>query len=460
MQKPILPKGTRDFNSEDLYKRNYIINIIRDNFSKFGFNPIETPSFERSETLLGKYGQEGERLIFKILKSGNFLKNIDGKDFEFSNLAPKIVDKALRYDLTVPFARYVVQNQNNINIPFKRYQIQNVWRADRPQKGRYREFLQCDADVIGSKSMMQEIDFISLFDSVFNDLNLEGCIIKINSRKLLYAICEINDCLDKFGIVTNQLDKLDKTDVNVVKNNLTENGFDKKIIDSLFEAIDLSKNFYDNLKEIKLYFKSSNIGLEAISDIEYIFNYFSKNKLIKSNLVFDISLARGIDYYTGVIFEVLPPKKINLGSIAGGGRYDNLTEIFGLKNMSGIGISFGLDRLFLVIDELKLFPTISYNSVKVLLLNFGASFSYDLIEIANFLRLNKVNAEFYPDSISLKKQLNYANKNGIPYVLFYGDEEKEKNCYKLKDMKTGNQETLSREKLVKTLRENSSETEI
>ena len=454
MQKPILPKGTRDFNSEDLYKRNYIINIIKDNFSKFGFNPIETPSFERSETLLGKYGQEGERLIFKILKSGNFLKNIDGKDFEFSNLAPKIVDKALRYDLTVPFARYVVQNQNNINIPFKRYQIQNVWRADRPQKGRYREFLQCDADVIGSKSMMQEIDFISLFDSVFNDLNLEGCIIKINSRKLLYAICEINDCIDKFGIITNQLDKLDKTDVNVVKNNLTENGFDKKIIDSLFEAIDLSKNFYDNLKEIKLYFKSSNIGLEAISDIEYIFNYFSKNKLIKSNLVFDISLARGIDYYTGVIFEVLPPKKINLGSIAGGGRYDNLTEIFGLKNMSGIGISFGLDRLFLVIDELKLFPTISYNSVKVLLLNFGASFSYDLIEIANFLRLNKVNAEFYPDSISLKKQLNYANKNGIPFVLFYGDEEKEKNCYKLKDMKTGNQETLSREKLVKTLKGN------
>ena len=460
MQKPILPKGTRDFNSEDLYKRNYIINIIKDNFSKFGFNPIETPSFERSETLLGKYGQEGERLIFKILKSGNFLKNVDGKDFEFSNLAPKIVDKALRYDLTVPFARYVVQNQNNINIPFKRYQIQNVWRADRPQKGRYREFLQCDADVIGSKSMMQEIDFISLFDSVFNDLNLEGCLIKINSRKLLYAICEINDCIDKFGIITNQLDKLDKTDVNVVKNNLTENGFDKKIIDSLFEAIDLSKNFYDNLKEIKLYFKSSDIGLEAISDIEYIFNYFSKNKLIKSNLVFDISLARGIDYYTGVIFEVLPPKKINLGSIAGGGRYDNLTEIFGLKNMSGIGISFGLDRLFLVIDELKLFPTISYNSVKVLLLNFGASFSYDLIEIANFLRLNKVNAEFYPDSISLKKQLNYANKNGIPFVLFYGDEEKEKNCYKLKDMKTGNQETLSREKLVKTLRENSSETEI
>ena len=454
MQKPILARGTRDFNSEDLYKRNYIINIIRDNFSKFGFNPIETPSFERSETLLGKYGQEGERLIFKILKSGDFLKGIDGKDFEYLNLAPKIVDKALRYDLTVPFARYVVQNQNNINIPFKRYQIQNVWRADRPQKGRYREFLQCDADVIGSKSMMQEIDFISLFDSVFNDLNIEGCVIKINSRKLLLAICEINNCLDKFSILTNQLDKLDKTDANVVKNNLIDNGFDKKIIDSLFEIIKLSKNFNDNLEEMKLYFKSSDIGLEAISDIEYIFNYFSKNKLTKSNLVFDIGLARGIDYYTGVIFEVLPPKTISLGSIAGGGRYDNLTEIFGLKNMSGIGISFGLDRLFLVMDELKLFPVTSYNSVKVLILNFGVSFSYDLIEIANFLRSNKVNAEFYPDPIPLKKQLNYANKNDIPYVIFYGDEEKEKNCYNLKEMKTGKQEILDKDKLIKILRRN------
>ena len=454
MQKPILAKGTRDFNSEDLYKRNYIINIIRDNFSKFGFNPIETPSFERSETLLGKYGQEGERLIFKILKSGDFLKGIDGKDFEYLNLAPKIVDKALRYDLTVPFARYVVQNQNNINIPFKRYQIQNVWRADRPQKGRYREFLQCDADVIGSKSMMQEIDFISLFDSVFNDLNIEGCVIKINSRKLLLAICEINNCLDKFGILTNQLDKLDKTDANVVKNNLIDNGFDKKIMDSLFEIIKLSKNFNDNLEEMKLYFKSSDIGLEAISDIEYIFNYFSKNKLTKSNLVFDIGLARGIDYYTGVIFEVLPPKTISLGSIAGGGRYDNLTEIFGLKNMSGIGISFGLDRLFLVMDELKLFPVTSYNSVKVLILNFGVSFSYDLIEIANFLRSNKVNAEFYPDPIPLKKQLNYANKNDIPYVIFYGDEEKEKNCFNLKDMKTGKQEMLDRDKLIKIFEKN------
>ncbi len=457
MQKPILPKGTRDFNSEELYKRNYIINIIKDNFLRFGFNPIETPSFERSETLLGKYGQEGERLIFKILKSGDFLKdtNVDEiKGLKYSDLSPKIVDKALRYDLTVPFARYVVQNQNNITIPFKRYQIQNVWRADRPQKGRFREFLQCDADVIGSKSLMQEIDFISLFDSVFSDLKLSGCQIKINTRKLLIAICDIFDCQDKFTALTNQLDKLDKLDNEVVKTNLIKAGFKQNVVNSIFDVIELSKNFTDNLELLKSYFKSSEIGTEGISDIEYIFKYFSKNNLIKSELIFDIGLARGIDYYTGVIFEVTPPKNISMGSIAGGGRYDDLTEIFGLKNMSGIGISFGLDRLFLIIEELNLFPETPINSVKVLILNFGNDFSYDLIQIANSLRKNNINTEFYPDSVSLKKQLNYANKNMIPYVLFYGEEEKENLYFNLKDMNSGNQQKLSKDQLLKVLVEN------
>ena len=457
MQKPILPKGTRDFNSEELYKRNYIINIIKDNFLRFGFNPIETPSFERSETLLGKYGQEGERLIFKILKSGDFLKdtNVDEiKELKYSDLSPKIVDKALRYDLTVPFARYVVQNQNNITIPFKRYQIQNVWRADRPQKGRFREFLQCDADVIGSKSLMQEIDFISLFDSVFSDLKLSGCQIKINTRKLLIAICDIFDCQDKFTTLTNQLDKLDKLDNEVVKTNLIKAGFKQNVVNSIFDVIELSKNFTDNLELLKSYFKSSEIGTEGISDIEYIFKYFSKNNLIKSELIFDIALARGIDYYTGVIFEVTPPKNISMGSIAGGGRYDDLTEIFGLKNMSGIGISFGLDRLFLIIEELNLFPETPINSVKVLILNFGNDFSYDLIQIANSLRKNNINTEFYPDSVSLKKQLNYANKNMIPYVLFYGEEEKENLYFNLKDMNSGNQQKLSKDQLLKVLVEN------
>ena len=457
MQKPILPKGTRDFNSEELYKRNYIINIIKDNFLRFGFNPIETPSFERSETLLGKYGQEGERLIFKILKSGDFLKdtNVDEiKELKYSDLSPKIVDKALRYDLTVPFARYVVQNQNNITIPFKRYQIQNVWRADRPQKGRFREFLQCDADVIGSKSLMQEIDFISLFDSVFSDLKLSGCQIKINTRKLLIAICDIFDCQDKFTVLTNQLDKLDKLDNEVVKTNLIKAGFKQNVVNSIFDVIELSKNFTDNLELLKSYFKSSEIGTEGISDIEYIFKYFSKNNLIKSELIFDIGLARGIDYYTGVIFEVTPPKNISMGSIAGGGRYDDLTEIFGLKNMSGIGISFGLDRLFLIIEELNLFPETPINSVKVLILNFGNDFSYDLIQIANSLRKSNINTEFYPDSVSLKKQLNYANKNMIPYVLFYGEEEKENLYFNLKDMNSGNQQKLSKDQLLKVLVEN------
>ncbi len=457
MQKPILPKGTRDFNSEELYKRNYIINIIKDNFLRFGFNPIETPSFERSETLLGKYGQQGERLIFKILKSGDFLKdtNVDEKkELKYSDLSPKIVDKALRYDLTVPFARYVVQNQNNITIPFKRYQIQNVWRADRPQKGRFREFLQCDADVIGSKSLMQEIDFISLFDSVFSDLKLSGCQIKINTRKLLIAICDIFDCQDKFTALTNQLDKLDKLDDEVVKANLTKADFKSNVVNSIFDVIELSKNFTDNLELLKSYFESSEIGTEGISDIEYIFKYFSKNNLIKSELIFDIGLARGIDYYTGVIFEVIPPKNISMGSLAGGGRYDDLTEIFGLKNMSGIGISFGLDRLFLVIEELNLFPETPINSVKVLILNFGNSFSYDLIQIANSLRNSNINTEFYPDSVSLKKQLNYANKNMIPYVLFYGEEEKENLCFNLKDMNSGNQQKLSKDQLLKVLVEN------
>ena len=457
MQKPILPKGTRDFNSEELYKRNYIINIIKDNFLRFGFNPIETPSFERSETLLGKYGQEGERLIFKILKSGDFLKdtNVDEiKELKYSDLSPKIVDKALRYDLTVPFARYVVQNQNNITIPFKRYQIQNVWRADRPQKGRFREFLQCDADVIGSKSLMQEIDFISLFDSVFSDLKLSGCQIKINTRKLLVAICDIFDCQDKFTTLTNQLDKLDKLDNKVVKANLIKAGFKQNVVNSIFEVIELSKNFTDNLELLKSYFKSSEIGTEGISDIEYIFKYFSKNNLIKSELIFDIGLARGIDYYTGVIFEVTPPKNISMGSLAGGGRYDDLTEIFGLKNMSGIGISFGLDRLYLIIKELNLFPETPINSVKVLILNFGNDFSYDLIQIANSLRKSNINTEFYPDSVSLKKQLNYANKNMIPYVLFYGEEEKENLYFNLKDMNSGNQQKLSKDQLLKVLVEN------
>ena len=455
MKKPILPKGTRDFNSSELYKRNYIIDVIKDTFSKFGFNPIETPSFERAETLLDKYGNEGERLIFKILKSGNFLKDTDISDLKDKNLidlSRKIVDKALRYDLTVPFARYVVQNQNDISIPFKRFQIQNVWRADRPQKGRFREFLQCDADVIGSNSLMQEIDFICLFEKVFTDLNLSGCRIKINNRKLLMAICEIYNCKDKFLSLTNQLDKIDKVDRIDIRKNLLNDNFEANVIDSVFNLIDLSADFNKNKEALSEIFSSSQIGSQGLSEIEFIFSYFSKNKLSNSKLVFDIGLARGIDYYTGVIFEVLPPENVFMGSIAGGGRYDNLTEIFGLKNMSGIGISFGLDRLYLVLEELDKLPDYSNNSTQAIFLNFSEDFSFDLINFSNILRSNNINCEFFPDPINVKKQLNYANKNNIPYVIFYGDEEKESCNYKIKDMNTGIQEILTLEKLIKKLK--------
>ena len=455
MQKPILPKGTRDFNSSELYKRNYIIDVIKDNFSRFGFNPIETPSFERSDTLLGKYGDEGERLIFKILKSGNYLKNTNSKEISDNNLSfltRKIVDKALRYDLTVPFARYVVQNQNNITIPYKRYQIQNVWRADRPQKGRFREFLQCDADVIGSNSLMQEIDFICLFDKVFTDLNLEGCRIKINSRKLLIGISEIFNCQDKFSSLINQLDKLDKIERSEVKNNLLKLDFESNVVDSIFEIIDLSNDFTTNKEKLKEIFKSSKLASEGFAEIEYIISYILKNNLNNSKLIFDLGLARGIDYYTGVIFEVLPPEKISLGSIAGGGRYDNLTEIFGLKNMSGIGISFGLDRLFLVLEELDLLPDFSDNSTQIIFLNFGKDFSFDLISLTNSLRENNINCEFFPEPLSVKKQLSYANKNEIPFAVFYGEEERENKYLTLKDMKSGKQENLTLEKLIEKLK--------
>ena len=357
--KPLNPKGTRDFNPLTLQRRRYIIDVISSTFESYGYNEIETPSIERRSTLYHKYGTEGDKFIFNIINSGEKIKKADLKAFSdknFNDFISSISEKGLRFDLTVPLARYVSQHQNEITFPFKRFQIQNVWRADRPQKGRFREFLQCDADVIGSKSLMQEIDFISLFDSVFSDLKLSGCQIKINTRKLLVAICDIFDCQDKFTALTNQLDKLDKLDNEVVKANLIKAGFKQNVVNSIFDVIELSKNFTDNLELLKSYFKSSEIGTEGISDIEYIFKYFSKNNLIKSELIFDIGLARGIDYYTGVIFEVTPPKNISMGSLAGGGRYDDLTEIFGLKNMSGIGISFGLDRLFLIIEELNLFP--------------------------------------------------------------------------------------------------------
>ena len=454
MQKPLPAKGTRDFGPIQIYKRNYILDIIKENFTKYGYFPLETPSFEKTSTLLGKYGDEGERLIFKILKSGNFLNGLNPDKLNFedvSNLANNICDKALKYDLTVPFARYVSQNFNELIFPFKRSQIQNVWRADKPQKGRFREFLQCDADVIGSKSMMQEIEFIYLFDNVFNDLHLNGCIIKLNNRKLLLGLCEILDCQDKFSILVNQLDKLDKVESKKIKDNLKIKGFSSNQIDSIFDLIAKSYNINSNMDYFKNFFEKSIIGSQGLYELEFIFNYFSKQKLLISSLVFDMSLARGIDYYTGVIFEVVQKNK-SYGSIAGGGRYDNLTEIFGVNDTSGIGISFGLDRIFLTLDELKLFPEFKSKMVKVLFTNFGTDFTEDIIKFTTAFRNAGIISDFCPDFIPLKKQLKYANQKEIPFVILYGEEEKKSKVFTLKHMKSGDQEKLSFDQLISKLK--------
>jgi len=452
--RPSIPKGTRDFNSIQLYKRNYIVDIIKDNFLKFGFNPIETPSFERSSTLLGKYGDEGDRLIFKILKSGDFLKDVDNQDLSERNkgkIVSKISDKALRYDLTVPFARYVVQNQNEITLPFKRFQIQSVWRADRPQRGRFREFLQCDADVIGSTSLYQEIELIQLFDSIFDSLKLDGVRVKINNRKILVGLSEILDCKDKFKDLTTALDKIDKIGLDSVGQELESKGFTKKSIMTIIDLINFSGDFKKLIASLKSTFKESKIGLQGVSDLEFVYSTIEDLGLKSCSLTFDLSLARGIDYYTGVIFEVSAPKTISIGSIAGGGRYDNLTEIFGLSNMSGIGISFGLDRIYMVIDELGLFPVVTGSSVNVLFLNFGKENSLFSFEAISKLREKNISTELYPDTLSLKKQLGYANKNNIPYVVFVGDEELSEKKYNLKDMNSGSQELLTLTQLVKKL---------
>jgi len=452
--RPSIPKGTRDFNSIQLYKRNYIVDIIKDNFLKFGFNPIETPSFERSSTLLGKYGDEGDRLIFKILKSGDFLKDVDNQDLSERNkgkIVSKISDKALRYDLTVPFARYVVQNQNEITLPFKRFQIQSVWRADRPQRGRFREFLQCDADVIGSTSLYQEIELIQLFDSIFDSLKLDGVRVKINNRKILVGLSEILDCKDKFKDLTTALDKIDKIGLDSVGQELESKGFTKKSIKTIIDLINFSGDFKNLIASLKSTFKESKIGLQGVSDLEFVYSTIEDLGLKTCSLTFDLSLARGIDYYTGVIFEVSAPKTVSIGSIAGGGRYDNLTEIFGLSNMSGVGISFGLDRIYMVLDELGLFPAVTGSSVNVLFLNFGKENSLFSFEAISKLRENNISTELYPDTLSLKKQLGYANKNNIPYVVFVGDEELSEKKYNLKDMNSGSQELLTLTQLVKKL---------
>ena len=455
--KPRIAKGTRDFNSQQIAQREYIFSTIKSNFKAFGFAPIETPSFELSETLLGKYGDEGDRLIFKILNSGDKVKKADLKALEEGQLARfsnSLSEKALRYDLTVPFARYVAQYQNDITFPFKRYQIQPVWRADRPQKGRFQEFYQCDADAVGSDSLWQEVEFIQLYDAVFTDLKLEGVTIKINNRKILAAIAERIGAQDKLIDFTVALDKLDKIGAAKVKEEMLLKGIPSEGIQTLEPLFNMVGNFDSQLNALKLILGSSEVGTEGISELEFISNTINSLGLKTATLKLDVTLARGLNYYTGAILEVSAPAGVAMGSIGGGGRYDDLTSIFGLKGVSGVGISFGLDRIAMVLEELNLFPVNSNQAVQVLFANFGSNESLYSYKAIQSLRSNGIIAELYPEASKLKKQITYANKRNIPFVVLVGDQEMFSKKFTVKDMKSGSQESLNLQELLACLKTN------
>ena len=454
VSKPRISKGTRDFSPKQLANRDYIFSTIKSNFKKFGFQPIETPSFELSETLLGKYGEEGDRLIFKILNSGDKVKKADLQALEEGNLARfsnSLTEKALRYDLTVPFARYVAQYQNDIVFPFKRFQIQPVWRADRPQKGRFQEFYQCDADVVGSKSLWQEVEFIQLYDAVFSDLKLNGVTIKINNRKILAGIAELIGAQDKLIDFTVALDKLDKIGAEKVKEEMLKKGIATEGIAKLEPLFDLTGEFSEQLETLKRILSTSTEGLKGVEELEFIASSVSELGLKTTKLQMDVTLARGLNYYTGAIYEVAAPDSVQMGSIGGGGRYDDLTGIFGLKDVSGVGISFGLDRIYLVLEELNLFPSDKTLSTKVLFTNFGTSESFYSLKAITALRSQSIAAELYPDASKLKKQMMYSNKREIPFVVMVGEAEMEQNKYLLKDMNSGEQQLLTLEELIKTV---------
>lgn len=456
-QKPSIPKGTRDFSPSEVAKRNYIVSIIKGNFEKYGFQPIETPSFENSETLMGKYGEEGDRLIFKILNSGDYLAKANEsalENKESNKLTSSISEKALRYDLTVPFARYVVQHQNDIEFPFKRYQIQPVWRADRPQKGRFREFYQCDADVVGSKSLWQEVELIQLYDAVFTELGLNGVTIKINNRKILSGIAEVIGASDKLIDFTVALDKLDKIGEDGVKTEMLEKGISEVAIQKVQPLFNFTGTISEKIQKLATLLATSSEGMKGIEELKYICEAVSELGLTKANLDLDVTLARGLNYYTGAIFEVAPPKEISMGSIGGGGRYDDLTGIFGLKDMSGVGISFGLDRIYLVIEELDLFPKTVTTTSKALFINYGEKEAFYSMKAIKKLREFGIKVELYPDAIKVGKQFMHADKRAIKYAIIVGETEMNEGKFALKNLVSGEQVTLNFEELKSTLTTN------
>lgn len=452
--KPSIPKGTRDFSPAEVAKRQYIIQTIKNNFEKFGFQPIETPSFENSETLMGKYGEEGDRLIFKILNSGDYLSKANAAHLENKDslkLTASISEKALRYDLTVPFARYVVQHQSEIEFPFKRYQIQPVWRADRPQKGRFREFFQCDADVVGSQSLWQEVELVQLYDTVFTALGLEGVTIKINNRKILSGIAEVIGASDKLIDFTVALDKLDKIGEDGVKKEMIEKGISEAAIAKVQPLFSFTGTITEKINQLSQLLSDSIEGMKGVQELQFICEKVSQLGLATAQLDLDVTLARGLNYYTGAIFEIAPPKTVAMGSIGGGGRYDDLTGIFGLKNMSGVGISFGLDRIYLVIEELGLFPDTVAATSKALFVNYGETEAFAALQTIQKLRSEGIKVELYPDAVKMGKQLQYADKRGIQYAVILGTQEIESKTFALKNLVTGEQQFLDYDGLKKYL---------
>ena len=452
--KPSITKGTRDFSPKEVAQRNYLKDVLSTSFETYGFEPIETPSFEKTSTLLGKYGEEGDRLIFKILNSGDKLKkaNLEAlADDELAAFSNSLSEKALRYDLTVPFARYVVQHQNDISFPFKRYQIQPVWRADRPQHGRFQEFFQCDADTVGSKSLWQEVELCGLYDDVFDKLKLSDACLKINNRKILAGIAEVLGASDQIIDFTVALDKLDKIGQEGVIKELLNKGFSNESIDKVLPLMGLSGDYSSKLNTLSVFLKDSEIGSKGIEELRFVVDHVTEIGLKSMTLDIDVTLARGLNYYTGCIFEVAAPEGVKMGSIGGGGRYDDLTAGFGLKDTSGVGISFGFDRIYLVLEELDLFPASAQNGTQVLFANFGEEYALLCNQMVKTLRDHQIRSEFYPDAAKMKKQFSYANAKTIPLLIVIGPDELASNSFVLKDMDSGTQTNHALDQFLETI---------
>ncbi|MCH4182691.1 MAG: histidine--tRNA ligase [Prevotella sp.] len=451
-QKPSIPKGTRDFGPEEMAKRNYIFNTIKSVYALYGFQQIETPSMETLHTLMGKYGEEGDQLLFKVLNSGDYLSKLTDEELQNRNslhLASRLCEKGLRYDLTVPFARYVVMHRDEIQLPFKRYQIQPVWRADRPQKGRYREFYQCDADVVGSDSLLNEVELMQIVDTVFTRFGVR-IQIKINNRKILTGMAEIMDAADKIVDITVAIDKLDKIGLENVNEELLSDGISKESVSKLQPILTLQGTNDEKLTEISKILEESEIGTKGVEETRFILDSL-KGLGLKNEVQFDLALARGLNYYTGAIFEV---KALDtpMGSITGGGRYDNLTGIFGMPGLSGVGISFGADRIYDVLNALNLYPKETVNSTQLLFINFGEKETAYCLPIVAKARQNGIPTEMYPDKVKMKKQMSYANAKQIPYVVLAGDNEIQANKVTLKNMGTGEQKLVTADELIAVIK--------